>query len=389
MEITTKNVIELLAAFQAFLFAFYLLGAKDTKSKSTIYIAVFLILLGINTAYAYLEFIIYPISANLYTFLLMSFFLMPASLYLYTKSSIEPHFKLTGKSLVHLVPFIVINLVLIPTVYAENLKETPENSEFYQKLQIALYIVFYILLFLYQVLSFRLLHQNKQLYLENYSNTDIRRYRYLKTLNVIFTILFLISLAKNILVFNYEGPEADYATNIVKLSLLVLFCWIIYTGLRAPELFKASEITLPPVKDLLKMADQNSGNGTNREKLELVDEEKAGILDKVKNFMAEEEPYLDASLSLHDLSRQIKIPSRELSLAINHQLNKHFFDFVNEYRIEKAKQMLTDPDKKDFTVLEILYDVGFNSKSSFNTAFKKHTGFTPTQYRKSNSKSAA
>ena len=147
MEITAKNAIELLAAFQAFLFAFYLLGSKDIKSKSTIYIAVFLILLGINTAYAYLEFIIYPISANLYTFLLMSFFLMPASLYLYTKSSIEPHFKLTGKSLVHLVPFILINLVLIPTVYAENLKEDPQNSDLFVQLQIALYIVFYLVLF--------------------------------------------------------------------------------------------------------------------------------------------------------------------------------------------------------------------------------------------------
>jgi AraC-like DNA-binding protein len=389
MEITTKNAIELLAAFQAFLFAFYLLGAKETKSKSTIYIAVFLLLLGINTVYAYLEFIIYPVSANLYTFLLMTFFLMPASLFLYTKSSIEPNFKLTAKSLVHLLPIVFVNLVLVPTVYAENLKEDPQNSEFFNQLQVALYIVFYLVLFLYQILSFRLLHQNKQLYFENYSNTDIRRYKYLKTLNIIFSILFLISLAKNILVFNYEGPEADYATNIVKLSLLILFCWIIYTGLRSPELFRKSETTLPPVKDMLKMAAVNTNVRTNGQSPDSVDAEKTEILKNVKRFMTEKEPYLDASLSLHDLSRLTKIPSRELSLAINQELNKHFFDFVNEYRIEKAKQMLTDPDKKEYTVLEILYDVGFNSKSSFNTAFKKHTGYTPTQYRKSNSKSAA
>jgi AraC-like DNA-binding protein len=389
MEITTKNAIELLAAFQAFLFAFYLLGSKETKSKSTIYIAVFLILLGINTGYAYFEFFIYPISANLYTFLLMTFFLMPASLYLYTKSSIEPNFKLATKSLIHLLPIVVVNLVLIPTIYAENLKEVPQDSDFFVQLQIALYIVFYLVLFFYQFLSFRLLHKNKQLYLENYSNTDIRRYKYLKTLNVIFTVLFLISLAKNILVFNYEGPEADYAANLVKLLLLILFCWIIYTGLRSPELFRKSETTLPPVKDMLKMAAVNTNARKNGQSLDSVDVEKAEILKNVKSFMTEKEPYLDASLSLHDLSRQTKIPSRELSLAINHELNKHFFDFVNEYRIEKAKQMLTDPDKKEFTVLEILYDVGFNSKSSFNTAFKKHTGYTPTEYRKNYALSAA
>ncbi|MFC2101520.1 helix-turn-helix domain-containing protein [Bacteroidota bacterium] len=287
------------------------------------------------------------------------------------------------------MPFVVVNLILIPTAYAENLKEDPQNSELFVNMQIAFYILFYLVLFFYQILSFRLLHQNKQLYFENYSNTDIRRYNYLKTLNIIFTVLFLISLAKNILVFNYEGPEADFATNLVKLSLLILFCWIIYTGLRSPELFKNSEKTLPPVKDLLKMARQNPYSGVKGQTPEITDAEKIKTLEKIKGFMVEQEPYLDASLSIHDLSRQTNIPSRELSLAINHQLNKHFFDFVNEYRIEKAKQMLADSGKKELTVLEILYDVGFNSKSSFNTAFKKYTGYTPTEYRKKHLRSAA
>jgi AraC-like DNA-binding protein len=64
-------------------------------------------------------------------------------------------------------------------------------------------------------------------------------------------------------------------------------------------------------------------------------------------------------------------------------LNKHFFDFINEYRINDAKKLLKDPTKKEITVLEILYQVGFNSKSSFYTAFKKATNQTPTAYRKS------
>ena len=74
--------------------------------------------------------------------------------------------------------------------------------------------------------------------------------------------------------------------------------------------------------------------------------------------------------------------AKDLSLLINHDLNQHFFDFVNGFRIKKAMEMLSDPDKKEFTVLEILYDIRLNSKSSFNTAFKKQTGYTPTEYRK-------
>ncbi|GGD71060.1 helix-turn-helix domain-containing protein [Maribacter cobaltidurans] len=71
-----------------------------------------------------------------------------------------------------------------------------------------------------------------------------------------------------------------------------------------------------------------------------------------------------------------------MSLLINHHLGKHFFDFINEYRVNEAKAILENPDANQFTVLEILYQVGFNSKSTFYTAFKKVTNKTPTQYRK-------
>jgi AraC-like DNA-binding protein len=62
-------------------------------------------------------------------------------------------------------------------------------------------------------------------------------------------------------------------------------------------------------------------------------------------------------------------------------MDQHFFDFVNEYRIQKAMGILKDQSRSQLTVLEILYEVGFNSKSSFNTSFKKHTNLTPTAYR--------
>lgn len=83
------------------------------------------------------------------------------------------------------------------------------------------------------------------------------------------------------------------------------------------------------------------------------------------------------------MSKEVQISVRDLSILINHHMNKHFFDFINEYRIEKAKEILKDASKSKVTILEILYEVGFNSKSSFNTAFKKHTNQTPTEFRKS------
>jgi AraC-like DNA-binding protein len=91
---------------------------------------------------------------------------------------------------------------------------------------------------------------------------------------------------------------------------------------------------------------------------------------------------MDYELNLERLANQLQMPEKELSILINHYLGKHFFDFVNTYRINEAKSILADPEFEDKTILEILYQVGFNSKSSFYTAFKKATGNTPTQYRK-------
>lgn len=107
------------------------------------------------------------------------------------------------------------------------------------------------------------------------------------------------------------------------------------------------------------------------------------IVQKLENHMKVNEPFMDSSLSVYDLANQIDVPSRELSIAINHNLNRHFYDYVNEYRIKKAMQLFQQTSDEKLTVLEVLYEVGFNSKSSFNTAFKKFTGQTPSEYRKS------
>ena len=92
---------------------------------------------------------------------------------------------------------------------------------------------------------------------------------------------------------------------------------------------------------------------------------------------------MDPTLTMQKLAFQLNIPVRDLSILINHRINKHFFDFINEFRIKKAMQILKDPLSKNLTILEVLFDVGFNSKTPFNTAFKKYTKMTPTQYRQS------
>lgn len=98
--------------------------------------------------------------------------------------------------------------------------------------------------------------------------------------------------------------------------------------------------------------------------------------------MRSEKPYLDPELKLVGLSDRLNIPSNHLSQVINEQLNLSFFDFINKYRVDEAKDILKDRSSND-TLLKIAFDVGFNNKVSFNNYFKKLTGITPSQFRNS------
>ncbi len=156
--------------------------------------------------------------------------------------------------------------------------------------------------------------------------------------------------------------------------------------MRHPELFRGIDSKLQLVNKLVKEEAGLEHASTDKSEAPLQFNKK---IEDLNNYMVDNEPFLDPSLTIYELSKQIEYPSKELSLLINHDLNQHFFDFVNGFRIRKAMEILSDPDKKELTVLEILYEVGFNSKSSFNTAFKKYTQLTPTEYRKKHLKSAA
>jgi AraC-like DNA-binding protein len=95
-----------------------------------------------------------------------------------------------------------------------------------------------------------------------------------------------------------------------------------------------------------------------------------------------EKIYRDENISLQSLSGKLSITPHQLSRIINENLNKNFPDFINTYRVEEAKRILADPNQADRKILTIAFDVGFNTKVAFNTAFKKHTKMTPSQFRK-------
>jgi AraC-like DNA-binding protein len=113
-------------------------------------------------------------------------------------------------------------------------------------------------------------------------------------------------------------------------------------------------------------------------------DDQSAILEKLKSLIQSEKPFLKSNFSLPELAAQLKISTHQLSQVINDGLGKSFFEMTAEYRVEEAKQLLKD--QPNIKVEEIAEQVGYNSKSSFNTAFKKIVGVTPSVWRASSEK---
>lgn len=99
-------------------------------------------------------------------------------------------------------------------------------------------------------------------------------------------------------------------------------------------------------------------------------------------MMEQEKPFRAGDLTIKTLAEKLGLPTAQLSALINERLAENFVDFVNRYRIEEAKRLLLDGSKRHYSILAIAEEVGFNSKSAFNAAFRKYTGSTPSDFRK-------
>lgn len=116
-------------------------------------------------------------------------------------------------------------------------------------------------------------------------------------------------------------------------------------------------------------------------KSSLSDEQKDEILQQLEKLMREEDYYMNNMASLPDLSKKISCVPHHVSQVINEKLGKNFFEWLAENRIDKSKEILKDPKTANITIEELAEKVGYNSKSSFNKAFKKYTNQTPSQFR--------
>ncbi|MFC5046053.1 helix-turn-helix domain-containing protein [Aquimarina hainanensis] len=360
----------ILLIFTSLFFAFFLFYVKSKNRIGNFFLAVFLIIRTVDILPFTFNLELTPI-IDILRMDIGAFFQAPL-LFLFTLSTIYSDFKISSKHLLLLTPFIANTILLLPNFYLAN---ESEQLLFYHNYTHTLegklsYILAHLQNLFYIVVTFVLLTRYKKLLFENYSKSTGINYKWLFQMNMICLLLFIFALVKNIYRFGSHFGFISILRFSTSLIMLGFTCWLILKALNAPKLFRG-------ISSNLQLASILKAEKTTPE-TDLWDSQKA----KLKEFMSEEEPYLDSDLTIKGLADQMQMEERNLSILINTQLNLNFYEFINKHRINKAKEILEDTSQSKLTILEILYQVGYNSKSSFNTAFKKATGVTPTIYRK-------
>ena len=165
---------------------------------------------------------------------------------------------------------------------------------------------------------------------------------------------------------------------LLSASMVALLYTMSILGLRQPAIFTGQAVSV-----VLTEQDQDSPPEKTKYKTSpLSIDLSLQLVGELKQLMSRDKPYLDSGLSLPQLAAQMEVSVNYLSQIVNQHLGQNFFEFVNGYRVREAESILREPERRAENILTIALEVGFNSKSSFYTAFKKHTGMTPGEYRK-------
>jgi AraC-like DNA-binding protein len=198
---------------------------------------------------------------------------------------------------------------------------------------------------------------------------------WLNRITVMAMVFIGVFLAENILLL--LGINLSHNFNLTSFLMAVYVYAIGYMGLVKSEVL-ADPLRRKPVEEAEEDFDmpleKYGKSGLSEEKAESCRKALLALMDEKK-------PYTDPDLTLSGLALILGVSSHNLSEVINTRTGNSFFDFVSRYRVEKVKSDLVDPAKNGFKLLAVAFDAGFNSKSSFNTVFKKFTGTTPSRFR--------
>lgn len=304
-------------------------------------------------------------------------FLYGPLLYLYIRTLTEEPPRLTPRDAWHTIPFVATTLFLIPVLLLPGDQKLAVMGDPSLTLQTRMLAVVNPLKLILAAGYIGLIVARVRRYARDTqpspSPSSHVRLRWLRTLTLGVTLLLTLST----ILFLMGGQAAALGMNpsalyddLTLLAVTVFVYAVGYLGLRQPE------ITAPPtepVAEPTEAAYARSGMDAYR-----AAEQRARLLE----LMRTEHPYRQGDLTLQGLADGLGISSHNLTEVLSTQFGQSFYEFVNGYRVREVQERLRDPAFEHWTVLAIGMESGFNAKSSFNAAFKRHTGMTPSEYRR-------
>jgi len=371
----TLDIIDILKIFtllQILLLVVFLLRKINSKSKKNLLLSIFILskaffIVDTLLIVHYTEAI--KISPNIIGLGLGFQFLLGPSLYFIIIETTRRKIVFKYKHLLHLIPFVLYICFIVSQFqihdYATKIDLLHKGFPFFMKWSRLVNTFMYIQFDLYGIASLIELSCSRDDIYKVSSLSIERNIFYLKFLIYDFMIVWGTNAVSWYV--NFSMPVYYILSVITTLNIFFIANAVVYQGLKFPETF------------------QYESNGKQKyEKNPVSDIEKEEYIKKLKELMTARKPYLNPTLSLSDLAYELKMPSFVLSQVLNLTAKQNFYEFINNYRIEESKRLLTSSNENNKTIIEILYQCGFNSKSVFNSAFKKYTRMTPSEFKKFN-----
>ncbi|PIQ09702.1 MAG: hypothetical protein COW71_05035 [Ignavibacteriales bacterium CG18_big_fil_WC_8_21_14_2_50_31_20] len=354
MRLELLDIINIITIAPLFLYSGFLFFSKKANAKSNRFLSYFLFTNGVYLLNFLFVRLREQIDYNLIFFFYIgsSFsFIFGPSLLFYTKSIAYKNFRLQKKDVVHFIPFFLSLLY-----YFMGLEE----------FGIEYYGIKYFQIIIYFIPIFKIIQEYNSRIKDYFSAIESLNLKRLVVIYVVFLILWGIDVSDYISIAILGTRNFFVGTYLIYTSLIINF---VFANLLLIFSLTHSENQIENEEKATKYKNSNLDNSQKKE-----------YSIKLKDLLEQEKVFLKNDLTLNHISSKLEISTRNLSQIINEIFQKNFYDLINFYRVEEAKKALLTHGKNK-TILEIIYEVGFNSKSAFNTAFRKNTGLTPSEFK--------
>ena len=367
MTFNTLHIISIIAIFQSILMALFFSQNKKSPRTSNILLSSLLIVFSLLVSCSLIVSLNLLRNSQTYSKLVLLFgqtaFLVGPLLFLYIRSLLNMNFSFSKYDWLHFIPFVIAIIYssgIIQTIHRLSIWTYP--GRLFITAAILSQNIIYLIASWKNIQSYGLTFK---LFLSYIDNSRLSWVRY-------FTVGYILLWSAQLQVFlgwDILGHPTwcPYGLSLYSVTAFIFFNGILFIALRNPETFYHVQKYQSSV---LKQADKDH----YKEQLILL--------------MNKERLYLNPSIALNDFSQKLNIAPCYVSQIINESFQQNFRDFVNKYRIEESKHLLMQQNQ-NLNILGIALDAGFNSKSAFNNAFKRHTGVTPKEFKKNASASAS